>query len=154
MTTTINMTDLWYYMYRHYGILRIGTKFHARRLINLWSLPEASPIGMLRTDGKENLISSIDLPPPWTAMDMLVQRVCIYFDSYLYRGNCTTKYNAENFKAFRSANYPVLAQAGIHIRYYRICPLSKKWGEGLRLYLKMDTNNAILKIFPVSRPLM
>lgn len=112
------------------------------------------PIGMLRTDGKENLISSIELA---VAMDSdghaLVPEVCIYFDSYLYRGNRTTKYNAENFKAFRSANYPVLAEAGIHIRYYReYVHYPETWGEGIRLHTEMDTNVAILKIFPGITP--
>jgi len=112
------------------------------------------PIGMLRTDGKENLISSIELA---AAVDSdghaLVPEVCIYFDNYLYRGNRTTKYNAENFEAFRSANYPVLAEAGIHIRYYReYVHYPEKWGNGIQLYTEMDTNVAILKIFPGITP--
>ncbi|MBR4980380.1 MAG: asparaginase, partial [Bacteroidales bacterium] len=62
------------------------------------------PVGMLRTDGKENIISSIEIA---AAVDetghAMVPEVCIYFESQLYRGNRTTKYNAENFRAFRSA---------------------------------------------------
>ena len=76
------------------------------------------PIGMLRTDGKENLITSIEIAaakhPDGTA---IVPEVCIFFENHLLRGNRTTKINAENFNAFRSYNYPSLATAGIHIKY-------------------------------------
>ena len=76
------------------------------------------PIGVLRTDGKENLITSIEIAaakhPDGTAV---VPEVCIFFENHLLRGNRTTKINAENFNAFRSYNYPALATAGIHIKY-------------------------------------
>lgn len=76
------------------------------------------PIGMLRTDGKENLISSIEIAASKDSDGHpMVPEVCIYFESQLYRGNRTTKYTAENFRAFRSANYPVLAEVGIHIKF-------------------------------------
>ena len=108
------------------------------------------PIGMLRTDGKENLISAIEL-----AADRddeghpRISEVCICFDSQLFRGNRTTKYSAENFRAFRSANYPVLADIGIHIKYnagaiYR----PPVWGRPLLLHTDLDTRVAVLKIFP------
>ena len=78
------------------------------------------PIGVLRTDGKENLMTSIEIA---AAQDKegkaLVPEVCIFFENHLMRGNRTTKMNAENFNAFRSFNYPVLAEAGIHIKYDR-----------------------------------
>ncbi len=112
------------------------------------------PIGMLRTDGKENLISSIEIA---SAVDScghpMVPEVCIYFESQLYRGNRTTKYNAENFRAFRSANYPVLADVGIHIKYNTSLvryPLS--WDEDLKVSQKLDTRVAVLKIFPGITP--
>ena len=76
------------------------------------------PIGTLRTDGKENLITAIEIAaarrPDGSPM---VPEVCIFFENELMRGNRTTKINAENFNAFRSFNYPSLAKAGIHIRY-------------------------------------
>lgn len=76
------------------------------------------PIGTLRTDGKENLITSIEIAaaknPDGTP---IVPEVCIFFENELMRGNRTTKINAENFNAFRSFNYPSLAHAGIHIKY-------------------------------------
>ena len=76
------------------------------------------PIDMLRTDGKENLISAIEIAaaanPDGTSV---VSEVCILFENSLMRGNRTTKINAENFNAFRSYNFPILAHAGIHIKY-------------------------------------
>ncbi|MBQ6072555.1 MAG: type I asparaginase [Bacteroidales bacterium] len=108
------------------------------------------PIGMLRTDGKENLISSIELAAAQGPDGHpKVSEVCIYFDSQLFRGNRTTKYNAENFRAFRSANYPPLAEVGIHIKFntaalYR----PPEWGRPLILHTELDTRVAVLKIFP------
>ena len=112
------------------------------------------PIGMLRTDGKENLISSIEIA---SAADSdgnpMVPEVCIYFESQLYRGNRTTKYNAENFRAFRSANYPVLADVGIHIKYN---PVLIRYPENpsaeLKVSEKLCTDVAVLKIFPGITP--
>lgn len=108
------------------------------------------PIGMLRTDGKENLISAIELAAQVSADGHpMVPEVCVYFESQLYRGNRTTKYNAENFRAFRSANYPVLADVGIHIKF--IPPLiryPKEWGWPLKLHRDLDTNVALLKLYP------
>ena len=108
------------------------------------------PIGMLRTDGKENLISSIEIA---AAKDKdghaVVPEVCIYFESQLYRGNRTTKYNAENFRAFRSANYPVLAEVGVHIKYNTtFISYPEKWGKPLKIHTNLNTDVAILKIFP------
>lgn len=108
------------------------------------------PIGMLRTDGKENLISSIEIAAAQDAQGRaMVPEVCIYFESYLYRGNRTTKYNAENFRAFRSANYPVLAEVGIHIKYntsYIRYP--QAWGKPLKVNKKLNTGVASVKIYP------
>ncbi|MFA6334520.1 MAG: type I asparaginase [Bacteroidales bacterium] len=112
------------------------------------------PIGMLRTDGKENLISSIEIA---AAKDQsghaLVPEVCIYFESLLYRGNRTTKFNAENFRAFKSANYPCLAEAGVHIKYNKtFISYPQKWGKELLINTKLNTDVAILKIFPSISP--
>lgn len=112
------------------------------------------PIGMLRTDGKENLISSIEIAAAKREDGKpMVPEVCIYFESQLYRGNRTTKYNAENFRAFRSANYPVLAEVGIHIKYKTgNIRYPKEWGKELIVRHKVDTNLVILKIVPGIRP--
>ena len=76
------------------------------------------PIGMLRTDGKENLITSIEkAAAKYPDGRAIVPEVCIFFENLLLRGNRTTKINAENYNAFRSYNYPPLATVGIHIKY-------------------------------------
>ncbi|MCR5709720.1 MAG: asparaginase [Bacteroidales bacterium] len=108
------------------------------------------PIGMLRTDGKENLIDSLELA---AARDPegrpYVSEVCIYFETELFRGNRTTKFSAEAFRAFHSANYPVLAEVGTHIRYNRAALYRpKEWGRPLLLHTRLDTRVAILKMFP------
>jgi L-asparaginase len=115
------------------------------------------PIGMLRTDGKENLISSIEIA---AAKDSdgraMVPEVCIYFESQLYRGNRTTKYNAENFRAFRSANYPVLAEIGIHIKYNNAyIRYPETFSNELSIKTDLGTSVVILKIFPgISREII
>ncbi|MDY3268469.1 MAG: type I asparaginase [Phocaeicola sp.] len=107
------------------------------------------PIGVLRTDGKENLITSIEIAaakhPDGTAV---VPEVCIFFENHLLRGNRTTKINAENFNAFRSYNYPALATAGIHIKYEY--DKIKKADPNARMHphYVFDTNVMILTIFP------
>jgi L-asparaginase len=74
------------------------------------------PIGMLRTDGKENLISSIEIAAASKSITFRsVPEVCIFFQNKLFRGNRTTKHNVEYFNAFRSDNYPELAETGINI---------------------------------------
>lgn len=107
------------------------------------------PIGVLRTDGKENLMASIEIA---AAQDEngkpSVPEVCIFFESHLMRGNRTTKMNAENFNAFRSFNYPVLAKAGIHIKYYEGQILRNKEKRILKPHYLLDTNVAVLKLFP------
>ena len=106
------------------------------------------PIGMLRTDGKENLITAIEIAAAKENGIAVVPEVCIFFENYLMRGNRTTKINADHFNAFRSFNYPALAHAGIQIKYeynliYR--PISRK---PLKPHFLFDTNVVILKIFP------
>ena len=108
------------------------------------------PIGMLRTDGKENLISSIEIAATRDEDGHpMVPEVCIYFENRLYRGNRTTKYNAENFMAFRSANYHVLADVGIHIKFFRqFIRYPEKWGKKLIVKSKMDPAVLIIKVIP------
>ena len=77
------------------------------------------PIGVLRTDGKENIITSIEMAAAKEDGKAIVPEVCVYFENKLFRGNRTTKINAENFSAFQSANYPPLAEVGINIKYNR-----------------------------------
>ncbi len=76
------------------------------------------PIGVIRTDGKENVLTAIEIAaarkPDGTAR---VPEVCVYFEYKLYRGNRCFKYNSEQFEAFKSPHYPYLAEAGVHITY-------------------------------------
>ena len=107
------------------------------------------PIGVLRTDGKENLLTSIEIA---TARHPggrpFVPEVCIFFENHLMRGNRTTKINAENFNAFRSFNYPVLASAGIHIKYNHSLIHHTREKQELKPHYLLDTNIAVLKLFP------
>ncbi len=105
------------------------------------------PIGINRTDGKENFITSIEIAAAKENDLPIVPEVCIYFENQLYRANRTHKYNAENFKAFSSLNYPVLAEAGVYIKYNKTA-IHKPNFKKLQVYKKLDTNIAILKLFP------
>ena len=107
------------------------------------------PIGVLRTDGKENLLTSIEIATACHSNGRpIVPEVCIFFENHLMRGNRTTKINAENFNAFRSYNYPVLASAGIHIKYNNVQIHPHAVRCELKPHFLLDTNIAILKLFP------
>lgn len=107
------------------------------------------PIGVLRTDGKENLLTSIEIATDRHSNGQpIVPEVCIFFENHLMRGNRTTKMNAENFNAFRSFNYPVLASAGIHIKYNNVQIHTHGTPHELEPHYLLDTNIAILKLFP------
>jgi L-asparaginase len=105
------------------------------------------PIGMVRTDGRENFINSIEIAAAKEFDTPVVPEVAICFENKLYRGNRTSKLNAENFNAFVSGNYPLLAEVGVHIRYYRDQILKPNFKK-LRVYKELDENIAILKLFP------
>ncbi|MCX6247198.1 MAG: type I asparaginase [Bacteroidetes bacterium] len=105
------------------------------------------PIGMVRTDGRENFINSIEIAAAKEQDTPVVPEVAICFDNTLYRGNRTTKFNAENFDAFVSGNYPVLADVGVYIRYHNEHILNPKFKK-LKVHKKLDENIAILKLFP------
>lgn len=106
------------------------------------------PIGVLRTDGKENLITAIEIAAAKEEGRSVVPEVCIYFENRLYRGNRTTKINAENFNAFQSANYPPLAKVGIKINYNREAIIYPRERKDLELWTEFDNHIAILKLFP------
>ena len=112
------------------------------------------PIGVPRTDGKENLILAVEIE---SAKDIdghaKVPEVCVCFGSMLMRGNRTSKVNADVFRAFRSPNFPALAEAGINIRYAE--ELIRKpldWYQSLKINSKLDTRVGILKIHPGITP--
>ena len=107
------------------------------------------PIGTIRTDGKENLITAIEIAAAKDKTNRaLVPEVAIYFEYRLMRGNRTSKTSANHFNAFESANYPILAEAGVQINYFHdaIKPFPKE--ELLVLKTRMDSSVAIIKFFP------
>ena len=107
------------------------------------------PIGTLRTDGKENLITAIEIAAAKKSDGMpIVPEVCIFFENHLMRGNRTTKINAENFNAFRSFNYPALARVGIHIKYEPSLILKRDTALPLKPHYLFDANVVILTLFP------
>ena len=106
------------------------------------------PIGTLRTDGKENLITAVEIAAAQKNGRAAVPEVCIYFDFKLFRGNRTIKRDSENFSAFVSEHYPLLATAGVDIKYHTEninYPLNKGI---LKINTGFDGNVVILKIFP------
>jgi len=113
------------------------------------------PINMLRTDGRENLISSIEIAAAKIRGRAIVPEVCIYFEFRLCRGNRTIKRSAEHFNAFESPNLPPLAEAGITINYNNQIIRKSKPGKKLKLNTGIDANIVIFKIFPgMSRKLV
>ncbi|NWJ53070.1 MAG: type I asparaginase [Bacteroidetes bacterium] len=105
------------------------------------------PLGVTRSDGRQNIINSIEIASAYSKGFPVVPEVAICFENNLLRGNRTYKFNAENFKAFLSGNYPHLAEVGVHIKYnenYIIKPSYQR----LRVYKNLDSNVVILKIFP------
>ena len=105
------------------------------------------PLGVLRTDGRENFITAIELAAATEDNTPLIPEVCIYFENHLLRANRTTKYNAENFNAFVSPNYPALAEVGVYIKYNRHQILKPNFKK-LKVHKAMDNPVAILKLFP------
>lgn len=107
------------------------------------------PIGQLRTDGKENLITSIEIA---AAKDELgharVPEVGIYFNGHLLRGNRTTKQSAEEFNAFESFNYPHLVDAGVNITYHSERMLKPDWDKPMKPHFRLDNNVIIFSLFP------
>tara|TARA_R110002049_G_scaffold305865_2_gene503406 strand:- start:333 stop:1361 length:1029 start_codon:yes stop_codon:yes gene_type:complete len=106
------------------------------------------PIGTIRTDGKENLITSIEIAGAKENGKPIVPEVAIYFEYALYRGNRTKKISAENFEAFDSPNYPKLAEAGVHIKYNRAAIRHPDLGKKLRVFESWSNNVGFLKLFP------
>ena len=106
------------------------------------------PMGMLRSDGRENLICALELA---AGKEQIIPEVCLYFESHLYRGNRSTKVSAENFDAFSSYNYPSLVKAGISFTYKPhlfLLPTS----QPLKVHKCFDRHIAVLKMFPGITP--
>ena len=102
------------------------------------------PIGVIRTDGKENLITAIEIAGAKTESGaQLIKEVCIYFEYQLFRGNRTTKFSASHFDAFLSPNFPVLAEAGVEIEYHNASILDSSKKE---LNIQQTWNDKMISI--------
>jgi L-asparaginase len=106
------------------------------------------PIGILRTDGRENLITAVEIAASLENGKPVVPEVCIYFESKLYRGNRTTKVNAEHFNAFQSANYPYLAKAGVDLVFNREFIMYPEKQGPLLVHRQFSDQLTIIKLFP------
>jgi L-asparaginase len=107
------------------------------------------PIGKLRTDGKENLITALEIAADKDEFGHpAVPELCVYMQNLLMRGNRTTKINADNFNAFNSPNYPCLAEAGIDIRYKNNFILKPNYDKPVYFNFGLNHHVVILKLFP------
>jgi len=106
------------------------------------------PIGDLRTDAKENLITSIHVASKQYKGSSAVKEVCLYFEYKLYRGNRTTKLNAEHFQAFASSNYPDLAESGVHLKINHDYVFKPNQKKKFKVNKDLDENIALIKLFP------
>jgi len=105
------------------------------------------PMGKLRTDGKENLITAIEIAADKSDGVSRVPEVAIYFEYSLYRANRTSKVSAEHFEAFQSPNYPLLAEAGVNINYNDYA-IAKRLKTYEKKKIGLDVNVASVKFFP------
>lgn len=109
------------------------------------------PVNGIRTDAKENLITALEIAAEKRKGKAMVPEVCIYFDYKLFRANRSFKYNSEKFEAFRSPNYPVLAEAGVYLKFNRN-DILKPSGEPIKFHTKLDSAIGILKLYPGISP--
>lgn len=106
------------------------------------------PIGMIRTDGKENLITAIQIAAQKDEYNQpIVQEVCVYFEYSLYRGNRSSKISANQFEAFASPNYPPLAVAGVNINYDR-AKLFRTTEKQVTFWKNLDNQVGLIKLYP------
>ena len=107
------------------------------------------PIGEVRTDGEENLITSIQIAAARDAQgEPMVQEVAILFENYLWRGNRSTKMSADNFNAFKSNNYPPLAKIGLDIHFNEESLYRVPSRRPLKVRYNMDTNVLLVDLYP------
>jgi len=109
------------------------------------------PVNGIRTDAKENLITALEIAAEKRKGKSIVPEVCIYFDYKLFRANRSFKYNSEKFEAFRSPNYPILAEAGVYLKFNKNVIL-KPSVEPVKFHTKLDSAIGILKLYPGISP--
>ncbi|RZJ77978.1 MAG: type I asparaginase [Flavobacterium sp.] len=105
------------------------------------------PIGEIRTDAKENLITALEIAATKKDGKAMVPEVCVYFDYQLFRGNRSIKNNSEKFEAFSSPNYPILAEAGVNLDFFPnyILPIPT---QPFKIHTQFNANIGVLKIYP------
>jgi len=109
------------------------------------------PISAIRTDAKENLMTAIEIAKAKKHERARVPEVCIYFDYKLFRGNRAFKYNSSKFEAFRSPNYPILAESGVHLKF-SINDIRQPVEGPLRVHRNLVSDIAVLKLYPGISP--
>ena len=106
------------------------------------------PIGDLRTDAKENLLTSLYYASLYQNDEAVVQEVALYFEYKLLRGNRCLKYSAENFDAFISPNYPILGESGVHLKVEEAMLYRTPDQEGFSVDLHLNDSILLWRIFP------
>lgn len=109
------------------------------------------PISAIRTDAKENLMTSIEIAKAKKHDRARVPEVCIYFDYKLFRGNRAFKYNSSKFEAFRSPNYPILAESGVHLKF-SINDIRQPLESSFIVHSDLANDVAVLKLYPGMSP--
>lgn len=109
------------------------------------------PVNGIRSDAKENLITALVIAAEKWKGKARVPEVCIYFDYKLFRGNRAFKYNSAKFEAFRSPNFPVLAEAGVYLRYNKHDILRPAEGP-VKFHTKLDSAIGVLRLYPGISP--
>ena len=105
------------------------------------------PIGEIRTDAKENLITALEIAATKKDGKAMVPEVCVYFDYQLFRGNRSIKNNSEKFEAFSSPNYPILAEAGVNLDFFPNYILPNPT-QPFQIHTQFNANIGVLKIYP------
>jgi L-asparaginase len=106
------------------------------------------PIGTIRTDGKENLITAVEIAGArYENGEAIVQEVAVYFEYSLYRGNRCSKVSANQFEAFQSPNYPELAVAGVNIEFAKDRLFRTKLPQ-LTIQKKLSNQVGLVKLYP------
>ena len=106
------------------------------------------PIGDLRTDAKENLLTSLYYASLYQNNEAVGQEVALYFEYKLLRGNRCLKYSAENFDAFISPNYPILGESGVHLKVEEAMLYRTHHQEGFSVDLHLNDSILLWRIFP------
>ena len=107
------------------------------------------PMGILRTDGRENLITALEIAGARRDGRPMISEVALYFQNRLFRGNRTTKQSAEELSAFSSYNYPALAEVGVNISYNQAAIAKPDiYADNLSIATNLSAGVVVIKLFP------